>query len=154
MEILRFPHDLRDTKGLALPKKRDASAHATPREIALAEELIESMRSDWEPEKYRDQFHDDVLALIEKKAKTGKVDAPPRREAPRTNVVDLMALLQKSVKERQGGRAAAEGSAAGAKRSSAKGSAKPKREGPASAESRPTSTTGAHRQRRGRAEAA
>jgi DNA end-binding protein Ku len=70
----------------------------------MAEELIESMRSDWKPERYRDSYHDDLMALIERKAKTGKVEAPRRREAPRGNVVDLMTLLRKSVEARGGHR--------------------------------------------------
>lgn len=100
LEILRFAHDLRGTAGIAVPK--GSAASATPRELAMAEELIESMRADWEPEKYRDQYHDDLLSLIEKKAKTGKVEAPPKREAPRSNVIDLMSLLRKSVAARRG----------------------------------------------------
>ena len=63
----------------------------------MAEKLIESMRSEWKPEKYRDSYRDDVLALIEHKVKTGKVTAPPKQTAPRSNVVDLMSLLRKSV---------------------------------------------------------
>lgn len=108
LELLRFAHDLRGTEGLSLPKGSAEDVRVSPRELAMAEELIESMRSDWEPEKYRDHYHDDVLALIEQKAKTGKVAAPARREAPRSNVVDLMALLRKSVAARRGDRAADE----------------------------------------------
>lgn len=112
LELLRFAHDLRGTEGLALPKGSVGDARVSPRELAMAEELIESMRADWEPEKYRDQYHDDLLALIERKAKTGKVEAPARREAPRSNVVDLMALLRKSVAARQRDRPAEEAPAA------------------------------------------
>jgi DNA end-binding protein Ku len=97
LELLRFAHDLRGTAGLPLPKERLAKARVSSRELAMAEELIESMRSDWAPAKYRDQYHDDLLALIERKAKTGKVEAPTRRAVPRGNVVDLMKLLRKSV---------------------------------------------------------
>lgn len=100
LEILRFAHDLRGTEGIDVPKGTAASV--TPRELAMAEELIESMRAEWEPEKYRDNYHDDLLALIEKKAKTGKIEPPPKREAPRSNVVDLMSLLRKSVAARRG----------------------------------------------------
>jgi DNA end-binding protein Ku len=108
LELLRFSHDLRGTEGLKLPKGRGAETRVSPRELAMAEELIESMRSDWEPEKYRDQYHDDLLALIKRKAKTGKVEAPAQREAPRSNVVDLMALLRKSVQARLKGHPADE----------------------------------------------
>jgi DNA end-binding protein Ku len=112
LEILRFAHDLRGTEGLPLPAK-SAGARVDPRELAMAEQLIDSMRADWEPEKYRDRYHDDVLALIARKVKTGKVTAPAKRAAPRSNVVDLMSLLRKSVEARQGGRASAPAKGAG-----------------------------------------
>lgn len=100
LEILRFAHDLRGTEGLPIAKATAKAARVTPRERAMAEELIESMRSDWDPSNYKDTYHDDLMALIEKKAKTGKVLAPKKREAPRGNVVDLMSLLRKSVEQR------------------------------------------------------
>lgn len=104
LELLRFSHELRGTEGLKLPRGRAAETRVSARELTMAEELIESMRSDWDPEKYRDQYHDDLLALIKRKAKTGKVNAVARREAPRSNVVDLMTLLRKSVQARLKGR--------------------------------------------------
>lgn len=102
LELLRFSHDLRGTEGIALPKPDAKGARVTPREREMAEELIESMRTDWKPSRYRDSYHDDLLALIERKAKTGKIEKPARREAPRSNVVDLMTLLRKSVEARGG----------------------------------------------------
>ncbi len=68
----------------------------------MAEELIESMRTNWKPSRYRDSYHDDLLALIERKAKTGKIEKPARREPAWSNVVDLMTLLRKSVEARSG----------------------------------------------------
>ena len=107
LELLRFSHDLRGTEGIPLPKPDAKGARVSPREREMAEELIESMRSDWKPSRYRDTYHDEVMALIERKAKTGKVEAPARRAAPRSNVVDLMSLLRKSVEARAGHRRAA-----------------------------------------------
>lgn len=100
LELLRFDHDLRGTEGIPLPKPDAKGARVTPREREMAEELIESMRSEWKPSRYRDTYHDDVLALIERKAKTGKIEKPAKRAAPRSNVVDLMTLLRKSVEAR------------------------------------------------------
>jgi DNA end-binding protein Ku len=97
LELLRFAHELRGTEGLSLPR---GEAKATARELDMAEALIETMRSDWDPAKYKDTYRDDLLALIEKKAKTGKVPAPPKRTAPRKGPADLMALLRQSVEAR------------------------------------------------------
>lgn len=120
LELLRFSHDLRGTEGIPLPKPDAKGARVTPREREMAEELIESMRSDWKPSRYRDSYHDDVLALIERKAKTGKIEAPARREAPRSNVVDLMTLLRKSVEARSGHHRAAKKADEGEPASAAK----------------------------------
>lgn len=99
LELLRFGHELRSTEGIRVPKRATASA----RELEMAEQLIETMRGEWDPSKYKDSYHDDLMALIEEKAKTGKVKAPPKRAAPGGKVVDLMALLQKSLAEKKKG---------------------------------------------------
>jgi DNA end-binding protein Ku len=100
LEILRFAHELRAASGAGLPSGAYPRAKTTARELAMAEDLVESMRAEWEPDKYKDTYRDELLALIEKKAKTGKVDRPPQREPQRTNVVDLMSLLKRSIEEK------------------------------------------------------
>lgn len=97
LELLRFAHELRDTEDLPLPH---GEVKATPRELDMAEALIDSMRSDWKPSRYKDSYRDDLLALIAQKAKTGKVPAAPKRPAPRSAPLDLMELLRKSVAAR------------------------------------------------------
>ena len=69
------------------------------RELAMAEQLIEGMMTDWEPAKYRDRFYADVMKMIEEKAKTGtfKPKATKERGAVANDVVDLLDLLKKSV---------------------------------------------------------
>jgi DNA end-binding protein Ku len=96
LEVLRFGHELRKPKDLPLPGK-DASIGA--RELAMAEQLIDGMMTDWEPGKYKDRFHGDVMKMIEEKAKTGtfKPKAPKERGEVANDVVDLLELLKKSV---------------------------------------------------------
>ena len=71
------------------------------REVAMAQQLIESLSADFEPVKFRDEHRDRVLELIERKAEGVEevVQAPAAVEA--TAVVDLMAALEASVKEAQ-----------------------------------------------------
>ena len=57
LELLRFAHELREIPARAAP----AAAKATPKEIELAEQLIASMVSPWEPAKYKDTYRDDLL---------------------------------------------------------------------------------------------
>jgi DNA end-binding protein Ku len=96
LEVLRFGHELRTPKDMALPGK-DASIGA--RELAMAEQLIDGMMTDWEPGKYKDRFHGDVMKMIEEKAKTGsfKPKASKEHGEVANDVVDLLDLLKKSV---------------------------------------------------------
>ena len=103
LEVLRFGHELRKPKDMPLPGK-DASIG--DRELAMAEQLIDGMMTDWEPGKYKDRFHGDVMKMIEEKAKTGtfKPKASKERGEVANDVVDLLDLLKKSVAG-NGGRA-------------------------------------------------
>ena len=96
LEVLRFGHELRKPKDMVLPGK-DASIG--DRELAMAEQLIEGMMTDWEPAKYRDHFYADVMNMIEEKAKTGtfKPRVGKERGEVANDVVDLLELLKKSV---------------------------------------------------------
>ena len=72
----------------------------------MAEQLVESMTGEWQPEKYRDEYHDDLLRLIEKKVKAGQTETVESAEpAPRPKrqgkVIDMMQLLRQSVKQAQ-----------------------------------------------------
>ena len=66
------------------------------KELAMASQLIESLSTDFEPERFRDEYRDRVLELIERKAEgqPALVPAPAAKEA---GVVDLMAALEASV---------------------------------------------------------
>jgi DNA end-binding protein Ku len=68
------------------------------------------MADEWRPEKYHDTYHEDLLKRIEEKIKAGQTEditAPEKEEKPAkgAEIVDLMALLKKSVEA--GGRKAA-----------------------------------------------
>jgi DNA end-binding protein Ku len=67
------------------------------REVLMAESLVDSLSSDFEPEKFQDAYREQVLALIERKA-AGEVFETPAAAAEAPAVVDLMAALEASVK--------------------------------------------------------
>lgn len=107
VHLLRYAHELRDAKELDLPAALPRGA-ASSKEMAMAEKLVASMEEEWRPEEFKDEYRDELLALIRKKARTGKeieVDTAPQEEKPKGEVVDLMALLKQSVTERGGKRA-------------------------------------------------
>ncbi len=104
LHTLRYPHELRDASNLDLPQGNGKGRAVSSQEVKMAEQLLDAMIGKWEPAKYRDDYHDDLLKLIEKKIKAGQtkvLDAP--RESPRPkrkdNVVDIMSLLRQSVEK-------------------------------------------------------
>lgn len=110
LELLRFAHELRD------PKKLDLPGHGavSDREVAMAEKLVEGMSSKWQPGKYRDDYAEDLMALIKRKAKHGDVEEVEEPEELKpTNVVDLMPLLKKSLEQAEGGSRRGNGRARG-----------------------------------------
>lgn len=67
------------------------------KELAMAEQLVESLSGEFEPDRFRDSYRESVLDLIQKKADGEVFEAPePAAEAPQ--VIDLMAALEASVK--------------------------------------------------------
>jgi DNA end-binding protein Ku len=67
------------------------------REVLMAESLVESLAAEFEPGKYRDEYREQVLDLIHRKADGEEFEAPAPAAAP-AKVVDLMAALEASVK--------------------------------------------------------
>ena len=67
------------------------------KEVKMAEALVESLSAEFEPTKYRDEYREQVLDLIERKAAGEEFEMPAATAAP-PKVVDLMAALEASVK--------------------------------------------------------
>jgi len=96
MATMRFadevvqPDELTDVMGEEVEKPRKA-------EVDMAKQLIDSLAGSFEPEKYKDEYREELLALIERKAK-GETLAAPESEAPKpTRAPDLMAALEESL---------------------------------------------------------
>ena len=77
-------------------------AEASKRELAMAQQLIDSLSGEFDPSKFRDDYRDRVLDLIERKAAGEEIAVQPEAEdtAP---APDLMAALEASLAEVQGG---------------------------------------------------
>ncbi|HYG61681.1 MAG TPA: Ku protein [Thermoanaerobaculia bacterium] len=111
LEILRFAHELRDPGELDLPSGNEG---VSERELDMAERLVEGMVDSWKPERYKDDYQKDLMALIKERVKAGQLESPPASDEEekelrpaRGQVVDLMALLKQSVDQRgKGGHAA------------------------------------------------
>jgi DNA end-binding protein Ku len=74
----------------------DGEVKTSDRELAMAKQLIESLTSDFEPEKYRDEYRERVLDLIERKAQ-GETIVIEEPAAEPEQVPDLMAALEASI---------------------------------------------------------
>src|SRR3954452_150268 len=74
----------------------DAEVKTTERELTMARQLIDSLSSDFEPEKYHDEYRERVLDLIERKAQGETIVIEEPSEEPE-QVPDLMAALEPSI---------------------------------------------------------
>ena len=106
LNLLRFQHELRDSKGLDIPEAISKGRAISDGELKMAERLIEAMSGRWDPAQYRDEYREDLENLIEKKIKSGRpraVSADGRAPARKAGgkVVDIMSLLQRSVAQAQ-----------------------------------------------------
>jgi len=74
-------------------------AESKPREkeLRMAEQLVESLATDFDPKKYKDTYREQVLALLERKAEGQEIVAEPAEEKPRGKVVNLMDALARSL---------------------------------------------------------
>jgi DNA end-binding protein Ku len=102
------------------------------REVQMAEQLIDSLTSSFDPSAYRDEYREELLAMIERKAAGEEVVvAPEGEEREATKAPDLMAALEESIAAVQGKREgkAAKKPAAKKRRTTAKKAAPKKRSG-------------------------
>jgi DNA end-binding protein Ku len=93
----------------AKPKK------AEKRELEMAKQLIESLTSDFDPAKYRDEYREELLDLLERKAEGKEVVSAPSEEPKPTKAPDLMAALEESLAAVKGEEADTDGKASKAK---------------------------------------
>jgi DNA end-binding protein Ku len=104
MNTLRYADELRDVSEIDLSTVKKQKV--TAKELDLAMRLVKDMEEDeWKPEKYKDTYHEDLLERIHEKVKAGQTEEITAAEKePRARggaeVVDLMALLKKSVEKK------------------------------------------------------
>ena len=117
--ILRWPQELVDVDDYVLPSGKAEAYRVSDKELQMAGQLIESMSGKWNPRGYKDEFRERLSKVIDQRLRSkGKVPkkevADEAHEDAATNVVDFMALLQKSLasNKRTPAKAAAKKSAA------------------------------------------
>jgi DNA end-binding protein Ku len=76
------------------------------REIDMAKSLVQSMTSEWDPKKYKDDYRDALLDVIEEKVEAGgkEIEEKPKEKKPSTKVIDLVEVLKQSLASAEGGK--------------------------------------------------
>ncbi len=95
LTTLHWPDEIRSTKELDLPAE---DFDFKPAELKMAEQLVEAMTDSFDPTKYKDEYREALLQVIEAKVDGQEIAAPEPVEES-TNLVDLMKLLEASVKQ-------------------------------------------------------
>jgi len=113
LNTLRYPDEIRPTDELKIPGADTKAAQVTEKELQMAKALVEGMSEKWKPQQYHDTYREDVMALIKKKIAANQTktltEPEPEQEKPaKTNVIDLVALLQASLGKKPAKAAAAD----------------------------------------------
>lgn len=94
MELLHWAEELRDSDEIKIP-----SPDIGDKELTMAKSLVETMAGEWDPSKYRDEYREALLQVIEQKIQAhGKLPplAQSRAQGP-SKVVDLVSVLRESL---------------------------------------------------------
>ena len=97
LELMHFADELADPQKLHVPKKLEIGK----REMTMAKSLIDSMSSKWEPQKYKDDYREALMEVIEEKVEAGgkEIEEKPKKALKPTKVIDLVSVLQKSLEQ-------------------------------------------------------
>jgi len=105
LNTLRYANELLP----AIDVRESTSARPSPRELQMAQKLVDDMTEPWKPERFHDTYIEDLKRRIEAKVKAGETKAltapegKSRKRASDGKVVDLMSLLEESLSTRKGG---------------------------------------------------
>jgi len=90
-------HQLRWAHELVRPNLTGANPNISDEELKLAEMLINARTSSFNPNKYKDYYHDGLQALIREKSETGKVTPKVAKGKVVTSAPDMVELLKESL---------------------------------------------------------
>ncbi|MFL5943852.1 MAG: Ku protein [Gaiellaceae bacterium] len=96
LEQLHFADEIRDVDEI-----KASRARVSQEELKMAERLIESFTTDWQPEKYEDTYRDELCAIIRAKRKGKEIHAAP--DVAEEEPTDLLSALRESIERSRGG---------------------------------------------------
>jgi DNA end-binding protein Ku len=101
LSLLRWDEEIRDTAGLPWPGEDVTVSTA---ELKMAEQLVQAMAGDWQPDLFHDEFREKLMELVERKASEGGLKAVKPLPGEDVNggggaeVIDLTELLRRSLR--------------------------------------------------------
>jgi len=97
LELMHWASELRETDEFRQPKESKPAS----RELEMAQTLIETMTQEWNPGAYKDEYREALETIIEEKVASGGKATPEKKRPSRaaTNVIDLVAVLEQSLRE-------------------------------------------------------
>ncbi|MDB5943194.1 MAG: kulA [Ramlibacter sp.] len=106
LNLLRWGGEIRSWDDLKLPPADAKAAGLKESELNMAKQLIDDMAADWSADQFRDSFREEIMKLVEAKAKAGETETVSQVEAEPSeqrggDVIDLTELLKRSL---QGGK--------------------------------------------------
>jgi DNA end-binding protein Ku len=117
LTLLRFADELVDTNTFTLPSGKQIRKQ----ELDMAVTLVNSLAADWKPEKYTDEYRDNLMRIIQAKSKGKTITLEAAEEPRHAEVVDLMERQRQSLANRgAASKSAAHSTASSAKRRSTK----------------------------------
>ena len=111
MNTLHWPDEIRSTEGL---KGLDGDVKINPKELEMAKALIESLADSFDPSRYKDEYREAVMKVVQAKIEGELIEAPAAPQPAK--VMDLMEALRASVAAAKKSRAAREKPAAETRR--------------------------------------
>lgn len=95
VQLLRYDHELKDPSDVGVRPSKAPARAARPQELAMAEQLIDSMATKWKPSDYRDEYRDDLMRLVKRRARSGtkRSQEPVKVEAPEPRVLDRKSVV-------------------------------------------------------------
>ena len=98
LTMMRFADELVDESQFDLPATKDVRKQ----ELDMAKSLVNSLAAEWDPSKYTDQYRENLMRIIESKAKGKHVKLEAGEEPRQAEVVDLMERLRRSLAQAGG----------------------------------------------------
>ena len=97
MATMRFADEVTDPDDLRGELFEEKPGRPDKRELDMAKQLIESLSTDFEADKYRDEYREELLAMLERKAEGKEIVTGASEEPEPTKAPDLMAALEESL---------------------------------------------------------